>query len=278
VVSCVGMMAANAPVVALGLKLQFVGAKGDVGERGRVILWNVESNEVRVVVESQDETSSLALSCDGVLLAMCDGKRLSVRAVDVVPGREMWNDQTVGRPACPLAFSTDGELLAAGVGGEVRCFNARTGKIVRRSGGRMGDVMAVAFAPDGSRVVSGGFDPRLRVWDVKNARGDFDVPLGFSEEQAYDVRSAAFSSNSREILAFVPRFEKQGMWDRLSRQREVDSYEKVGALILEYSIGQHTLTPVSRNDLPFADVEFAAGARKMIVSYDFRPDVEVWAY
>jgi len=115
-----------------------------------------------------------------------------------------------------LKFSPDGSVLAAGTNlGQVKLFNARTGKLIRALDDRkgrvadkntreklksfsraMGSVASLAFSPDGSllAVCGGSFDDdvslddkirqlgesttgpgRLKVWDVKTGALKFDL-------------------------------------------------------------------------------------------------------
>ena len=48
----------------------------------------------------------------------------------------------------------------------VALHDVATGRVVKRWGGHRGLVRALAFAPDGRRLVSGGVDASLLVWDV----------------------------------------------------------------------------------------------------------------
>jgi WD40 repeat protein len=89
-----------------------------------------------------------------------------------------------------VAYSPDGKVLAAGgADNQVRLFDARTGKEVRRLAGHRaktyqpphnpksafdtlvgtvgtGNVTDLAFAPDGKTLASGGWDDTVRLWDV----------------------------------------------------------------------------------------------------------------
>ena len=67
--------------------------------------------------------------------------------------------------------------------------------LVRRFEGHTGRVFAVAFAPDGRRVFSGGDDGRLRSWDAASGRLAFEV-----HAHPGGVSSLAVSPDGRHVL------------------------------------------------------------------------------
>jgi hypothetical protein len=57
-------------------------------------------------------------------------------------------------------------IASGGSDGTVRLWDLDTGKELRKLIGHQGPVLAVAFSPDGSRLVSGSRDTTAVVWDV----------------------------------------------------------------------------------------------------------------
>jgi RNA polymerase sigma factor (sigma-70 family) len=85
------------------------------------------------------------------------------------------------------ATAPDGRTIANASGNAVDLVDARSGKMLRRMVGHTGPVNAVAFSPDGKRLVTGGKDG-VRCWDMASGQIIFrtsmpgPVAIRFSED------------------------------------------------------------------------------------------------
>jgi WD40 repeat protein len=94
-----------------------------------------------------------------------------------------------------VAFSPDGQLLAAADGETITFWGTRDGAQLGRLVGHTGQVHSVAFSPDGMTLASGGSDHTVKLWHV----GDRRLLQTLAEHQDA-VRSVAFSPDG-QLLA-----------------------------------------------------------------------------
>src|SRR5262249_13983879 len=107
-----------------------------------------------------------------------------VRLWDAATGLEVPHPEAPAGPVNALAFSADGTLLVLGGEGEgpaVRAWGVAEAeggwRVESRWAVAPGDkVLAVAVAPDGRTVATGGQDEQVKLWDA--AKGDSRGTLG----------------------------------------------------------------------------------------------------
>lgn len=103
-----------------------------------------------IATGSQDRTVKIWDSCNGRMKVVCKGHR-----------RGIWS----------VCFSRKERVVAsASADGSVGIWNVETGKCVRRLQGDGSGCVRAAFV-GGGRVVGGGMDGVLRVWDAKSGEG-----------------------------------------------------------------------------------------------------------
>ncbi len=106
---------------------------------------------------------SLAFAGKGTLIA-ADSSHGAV-ALDLAQHRltrRFWLGDCCGT----IAVSPDGKLLAAAADSDVQLWDIATRKLRGVFRGHAGDVNALAFSPDGSRLASAGRDTSVLVWNI----------------------------------------------------------------------------------------------------------------
>jgi hypothetical protein len=119
---------------------------------------------------------ALAWSPDGTMLALA-GRGIAVmsRGAEMEEGAQslrLPDEEIRGtEDIYTLAWSPDGTQLAGGgFRGQVRIWEARTGRCLRSYGGQQGYVRALAWSPDGKLLASGYWDGTVQVWDASIGR------------------------------------------------------------------------------------------------------------
>jgi WD40 repeat protein len=177
-----------------------------------VRLWDTTNQTELAVLEGcSDAIYSLAFSPEGAFLA-AGGLDEVVHVWEVAHGAKRlalpghWPGTTTA-----LAFSTDGGVLAAGVGhrlegsqrGEVKlwqvmggnCFANLLGDIERAEGWPQGAVWSLAYSPDGQSLAIGTGAQNIILWDLAGKSKKAFLPQGAG------VRSLAFAPDGWSLAA-----------------------------------------------------------------------------
>jgi serine/threonine protein kinase len=153
------------------------------GQDHVVRLWDLAS---RAVVRSfkghTGEVLSLAISADGGRVASGGGGQF-VAAGGPQPGEDysvrLWDIPTnalvrrfpgLGRFVWGLAFTPEGQVVAATVDGKLRLWDPGSDEPVRVFQGHQGPVVAVTVLKGGRWALSGGADGTVRLWDLRSGQ------------------------------------------------------------------------------------------------------------
>jgi WD40 repeat protein len=230
--------------------------------------------EVRTFPPLEVRVQTFAASPDGKLLAVRTldpiSKERWIHLFDPITGRELrrWRDAAspTRRPAAeqlgfngPLAFSSDGKVLASGCNNLVRQWETATGKELCRLEGHQAQVHRVAFLQGGQLLVTDGgesdrhghpVDRTNRLWEAATGK-----QLWVAEEEAADSSWREFSPDGRTCAAsaraglqvwetatgkLLLRFPSPGIWNTCvafspEAQRLAAGYSDGTALVWDLS-------------------------------------------
>ena len=106
---------------------------------------------------------------------MALGRFGAVELLDGATRKTLRTLQDIEGKASALAFSADGSSLFvaagdAGVSGVAYQFTVADGKLVRKFTGHTDALYALALSPDGKLLVTGGYDQRIKLWDLATGK------------------------------------------------------------------------------------------------------------
>ncbi|KAF9556952.1 WD40 repeat-like protein [Agrocybe pediades] len=205
-----------------------------------VRLWRIFSNKSNIAPRSQSVTSSVQ-----TVEWSPNGTRIgSVHSDNTVAVWSVQNGEVVAESLAHLpriwsiAFSSDGSRMYAGTqDGAVVPLDPRTGKMVGKpfkshsygvtlityspngsiiaSGSEANRVKSMAFTPDGNRLVTGGQDGVVYVWDVHTSGpGQISNILASIAGHTNQVNSVALSPDGSRFVS--------GSWDKSIRVWQLD--------------------------------------------------------
>jgi hypothetical protein len=131
-----------------------------------------------------------------------------------------------------VAFSPDGRRIASASGdhlnrnqpGELKVWDARTGKELLGLRGHTGEVLSVCFSADGRRLASGGEDQTVRVWDALTGQ-----ELLALKAHTASVRSVCFSPDGTRVASAGGGGVK--VWDAQSGQETLTLRSRTGGIL-----------------------------------------------
>ncbi|HRN89905.1 MAG TPA: WD40 repeat domain-containing protein, partial [Hyphomicrobium sp.] len=271
------------------------GEFADFGEDSTLQVWDTESGKLLRTFDAPSfAAESLALSQDGRLMLSIGNEQdgPSIRLLDAENGKLL---RTV--PGERAALSPDGlRIISYGwssseqSGGRndvlLRLWDARSGKLVRKVGKITTDNSnrAVAFSPDGKRVLLSGtdrdyFDHVLRLWDVTTGKLLRTIKV-YRPGEAHEysgVLAVAFSPDGRRVLSGGGDVLR--LWDVNSGKLVLDIEDGRGVTSVAFSHdGSRFLTGGYDNKLQLWDtssgelVRSFEGHTLSITSVIFSPD------
>jgi WD40 repeat protein len=241
-------------------------------------IWDLKAG--RVLSRLRDQADSWVFAPDGRTLATCDGKLLRLYRVDT--GRELWEVGALVTPNRVVGFSPDGKTLVTRTSGEpnqLRFWDTARPQEKWPTAGHRGPVQALVFAPDGKRLLSGGADGSVRVWQVETGRevcrfGGHKTDGVFVVALSADGRLAASGDAAGALCLWDPANGRQlaSLPDRVDR-------DDPPIHLLFAADGRHLLAAYKEGKIRILDVQtrkelepehLGRGGRRGVVSPDGR--------
>jgi DNA-binding SARP family transcriptional activator/WD40 repeat protein len=190
-----------------------------------VLIWRLGAAEPVRLVPVRDKPIRIAMCGADIACVLTDRELVRIRLADATVERRLplprnMVDSEHQELAERLVGNPDGQTLAiVGLDGRLRVLDARTGRLVREFTGITRDLHALAFSPDGSRIVAADYETVL-IWhtDGRGLPERHDVHGG-------RVLSASWSADGN-TLATIGRDGGVVTLDTTGRRR-------VGALLTD---------------------------------------------
>lgn len=184
-------------------------------------IWDARTKQKLRTIPLASSITSLAFSPDGKTLAGNHASGVVLWSVET--GKQI-RAQTplkrdAGAPVSGVAFSPDGKLIVSIIGGvigddpttangSILLSDAATGKLVRRLAAHGESIVnVVRFSHDGKLLASGGWDTKIKLWDVASGR-----ELHSLEAHTEMVTDLSFSADSKRLIS-VGWDSRTVIWD-----------------------------------------------------------------
>lgn len=146
----------------------------------------------------ESDVFAVAFSPNGKLVASSSDDRM-VRVWDVETGEQNAQYELDNDAGVSLAFSPDGKYLALGTqAGASMALSLGTKDLplVWEGTSSDGTILSVAYSPDGTRIITGGYNVPVTIWNSADGK-----VVRHLERPREDVLSVAFSPDGNRIIA-----------------------------------------------------------------------------
>ena len=137
---------------------------------GQIAVWNLQGHQTQLLKAGDREINDVQVSRDGRYLATAGWDGV-VRVLDLQSNGRQVGSYDMGGRVYGVAFSADGTLLAiASASHAVQTLSVPDCRPLGSYTGHTGEVTSVLFVDGDRRLVTGGTDCSVRVWDVLTRR------------------------------------------------------------------------------------------------------------
>lgn len=134
---------------------------------GSVQLWDVPRQMIRPQIFREEHgVRGLIAHAGTKTIAWIGGGDLSVWPITGDRQKFSGRQSVVKGKYLSMAFSPDGETLAAGIDWSFTLYRLKTGQATRTIRQHKGQVAALAFSPDRRTLATGSWDETVRLWDL----------------------------------------------------------------------------------------------------------------
>lgn len=159
-------------------------------------LWNLSNSTRRLTFDKWNAgwVNAVAISPNQQVLA-AGTEAGNVYVVDLNTLQEKRAFKDTGLPVEAVAFTPNGQILAASQGRQINLWDWQTGQLKATLVGHSGEVHAIAISPDGKILASGSADRSIKFWNLATGK-----LLGTLHESNGEILSLTFSPDGK-ILA-----------------------------------------------------------------------------
>jgi WD40 repeat protein len=227
---------AGTDALAFSADSRWLTSSGDYGKT--IHLWDVATGRAsRTLKDLNCAISALAFTSDGHWLGAGSVFERTVKLWDFTAERELPLGEHTDRVSV-LAFSRDGRWLASGsTDGTIKLWDVTTGREAHTLRGHstvpleawvqvegretrvFGGITALAFAPDGQSLASGGCDKLINVWELATGRKrhaltsstDWIAALAFSPTGGFLASGAGLQAKIVRLWDVATGHEKRSL-------------------------------------------------------------------
>lgn len=202
-------------------------------DAGRVELWDIPKRQHELTLYEglaiPDWSRGMAFSPDGSLIATRFWENNNAPAVwDAITGQQLYH---LNVAVNSITFSSDGRhLFTATGGGKAQVWDAETGSVLLTLVGHNGIVASIDANSDcvydvpvdwcGTRLVSGGLDGRIKVWNI--------TPNGRGEGLILPGEDFTIDDDWSHLTTLVTDLEKPGVFTAIFRKWVIPAWTAEG--------------------------------------------------